>query len=155
MKYDPMSDEELAKIEEENLLQAGIYDFEVSTAKDTFSTKGNDMTALELKVLDNDGRERKVFDYLVAVKAFAFKIKHFAYAVGLEARYQGGELIAEDMIGRTGKCKIIIQPAKDQYRAKNAVADYVTSKEANGAMAAASVTAVRASQEPFDDQVPF
>lgn len=149
MKYDTYSDEELAKMEEENLIPAGTYDFEVLEAKDTFSNKGNDMTALTLNVVDNEGRDRKVFDYLVSVKAFAFKIKHFAESVGLQSEYQRGHMDADEMLGRTGKCKIVIQPAKGQYRAKNAVADYV---RADGTP---EIKAAVAAQTPLDDEIPF
>lgn len=150
MKFEPKTDQELAKLEEDNLIPAGIYDFEVHTAKDTFSSKGNEMTALVLNVLDNDGVERKVFDYLVAVDAFAFKIKHFAEAVGLGAQYQRGQLEDSEMIGCTGKCKIVIQPAKNGYRAKNTVADYIKSTEAMATMVAQA-----ASKPELDDEIPF
>lgn len=151
MKCDPKTDQELAKLEEENLIPAGVYDFEVYSAKDTFSKKGNDMTELVLTVLDNDGVERKVFDYLVSVDAFAFKIKHFAQATGLEAEYQSGSLPADLMLGRAGKCKLAIQAAKNGYRAKNTVADYIKSAEALAAVAAS----VAASKPAFDDEIPF
>lgn len=149
MKCDPKTDQELAKLEEENLISKGIYDFEVHSAKDTFSKKGNDMTELVLTVLDNEGVERKVFDYLVSVDAFAFKIKHFAQATGLETQYQSGDLPADLMLGRTGKCKLDIQPAKNGYRAKNVVADYIKTGDAQ----AAEIAKRPAVQ--LDDEIPF
>lgn len=104
MKYDPYSDEQLVKIEEENLLQPGVYDFEVLEAKDTIS----------------------------------------------KAEYQRGHMDAEEMLGRTGKCKIVIQPAKGNFRAKSAVADYV---KADGT----TIISAAKSQAPLDmdDQIPF
>ncbi len=121
MNYEPKTEQQA---QEEGLMPAGVYDFEVLNADDGVSQKGNDMITVKLGVINADGQERKVTDYLL--EAMALKLRHFAYATGCGTIYESGSLTAEDIRGRTGKCKLIIQPAKDGYPAKNTVADYLT-----------------------------
>lgn len=153
MKFDPKTDQQLQQLEEENLLPAGVYDFEVLSAEDTHSSKGNEMAVVKLQISSPDGRERTVIDYLVSTDAMAFKIKHFAESVGLMGEYQSGELAAEDMKGCVGQCKIIITPAKGEYRAKNTVADYVKKSGANSG--SKPIGDPRPAPPPLDDDIPF
>jgi hypothetical protein len=52
---------------------------------------------------------------------------------------------AGPMIGKTGRCKLTIKPAQGEYRAKNAVADYV----------GAAVEPVTRTKALEDDEIPF
>jgi hypothetical protein len=123
VKFQPKSETEIA---EAGNFPAGVYDFEVSAAKDTFSKAGNDMIELQVTVHDNEGRSRKIFDYLVHTDGSAYKVRNFAIAVGMLAEYERGEMLAEDMMGRTGKCRVFIKKDKDkQYPDKNAIGDYL------------------------------
>jgi hypothetical protein len=120
MRFDPKTEEQ---IDNESLLAAGEYDFEVAEAEDTQSKKGNDMLVLTLAIEDGDGQVHKVTDYIV--EAVAYKIRHLASGVGLLKEYESGNLPAHLLKGRTGKCKIRVEPAKGDFRAKNTVNDYV------------------------------
>lgn len=151
MKFDPKTEQQ---VQEEGLLPAGIYDFEVISAEDTHSNKGNEMVVAKLGVMDADGQERKITDYLL--EAMAYKLRHFAYATGLGPQYEVGTLVAADMIGKTGQCKLTIQPAKGEYRAKNVVADYVVANGEAAAMRQAGTGGdPRPTPPPFDDDIPF
>lgn len=119
MKFKPKTNEELDAV---GLLEPGEYDFEVKDATDKTSKAGNEMIALELDILTRSGRW-KAFDYIL--EAFPRKLNHFAKAVGLEAKYEQGEITAQDCLRKQGRCEIEIEPAAGNYPAKNIVTDYL------------------------------
>lgn len=121
MKFQPKTEKEIA---EENLLQKGIYDFEVLHAEDAVSKGGNEMIVLSLHVFDDQGRARSLKDYLL--ESIAHKLRHASDACQLLDKYEAGNLAAVDFISKTGKLKIGIKSDKTgQYADKNMVADYV------------------------------
>ena len=122
MRFTPKTDEEIAR---DNCWPAGEYDFEVTKAEDAVSkTSGAEMIHLKLLCYDQDGRQKIVDDYLM--EKMAFKVKHFAQAVGLVDCYQQGLLTAEHCGSRNGRVLLIIQEDKSgKYPPKNAVKDYV------------------------------
>jgi hypothetical protein len=154
MRITPQSE---AAVMEANLLPAGEYPFTVRVAQETISkvkpdgSGGNPMIALQLEVYDDDGKGRRVNDYLM--ESVAYKLRHFAYAVGLGSQYERGELHASDMQGLSGRCLIKIEPAREQYNARNGVKDYckVDVASAAGTPAPAPVPAVA----PSSDEPPF
>lgn len=151
MKINPKSDEELQSM---NLIDPGIYSFEVASAKDKLSKSNNEMIELYLKVWDINGHERPIYDYLL--EAMGFKLKHFAECAGLLDKYEAGEIKAFDCVGRQGKLELIIQsgqkkPDGSSYADKNSVKDYITS---GGVI---PNTAKTADEAPFQDDIniPF
>lgn len=142
MRFEPKT---AAEIDEAGLLEAGVYDFEVMEAEDTTSKAGNDMVALVLRAENAEGRGFKLLDWLVATEGGAYKVRHFAEAVGLLAEYENGDMPAGVMIGKTGRAKIAVKPAEGQYRAKNTVADYVPGGAENAPR----------TKELLDDEIPF
>ena len=146
MRFEPKSEKEVA---EAGLLANGIYDFEVGEASEAQSKAGNDMVELRVRVYDSEGHWRNVFDWLVSTDGGAYKIRHFAEATGLLTEYEKGELRAEDMKGKVGKCKVFIKKDKDgQYPDKNAIADYINSD-------GAAPTAANFDRSDLDDEIPF
>lgn len=157
MKFQPMSEKEIA---EAGLLPAGEYPFEVVGAEDKISKSGNDMTELTVKVYDIDGIGHSIFDYLVATKKSAFKIRHFAEAAGLLPNYETGNLPADVMVGRSGYCKVIIRKDdKGEYPDKNQIADYIKPKDGTSAAASSPKSTLPGRQPPmdpdFDQDIPF
>lgn len=151
MKVTPRSDKEIS---ESNLMPDGIYSFEVKDAQDSTSAKGNAMTALVLDVFDNDGVAHFVRDWLVETDGGAYKIKHFAKAVGMLKEYEAGNLDVLEMYGKTGKCKIGTSKDKTgQYPDKNTVKDYVEAS-VNAVSPAAGLQKARDSGD-LDDEIPF
>lgn len=155
MKFQPQSEEDIA---ESNLISPGDYPFEVTKATDKTSKNGNDMVELQINVTDNEDRTRGVFDYLVSIESMAYKIRHFAEAVGMLGNYEQGEMKADDMVGCAGKCRIAIQPAKDGYAAKNVVKDYL--KRESAVVSAKNIDSKKAVvkkaiDDDFDDSIPF
>jgi hypothetical protein len=124
MRFEAKSENELRR---ENLIPAGEYGFEVLTAEDKQSAKGNDMIALKLIVYMSDGSQRHVYDWIL--EAFAFKLRHFCEATGLIEDYNAGRLCAADCVGRSGKVKIGINEDKSgDYPPSNRVLDYIVAK---------------------------
>lgn len=142
MRFQPKTEKELAAM---NLIQPGIYDFEVWNANDKTSKSGNEMIELKLKIWDHSGQERIIFDYLLEV--MAFKLKHFADTTGLSKKYEEGIISALDCIGKCGKLDLIIQKDKSgQYADKNTVKDYIVE---------AKSTDTPGEDKIFDDEIPF
>lgn len=119
VKTNPQTEQAL---KEAMLLPAGDYDFEVLDAVDKVSKNGNEMIALKLGVFRPNGSKQYVNDFLM--EKLAFKLRHFAYAVGLGEKYEAGEMVAEDCKGRAGRVTVKIEE-QDGYAPKNAVRDYV------------------------------
>lgn len=125
MRFNVKTDEELAVM---NLIAEGQYQYEVQNAEDTQSKSGNDMIKLILTVWDSEGRQHTVYDYLL--EAMPKKLKHFAKYAGLITKYESGELLADDCIGKCGALDLIIQEDKTgKYPPRNSVADYLIKKD--------------------------
>lgn len=149
MRVDPKTEKEIA---EEGLLTAGEYDFEVTGAEETESKKGNEMVALKVRVFDMDGRGHQILDWLVSIDSSAYKNRHFAEATGLLDEYESGNLPASIMIGKTGRCKVVIKKdTTGQYGDKNGIADYLKPKVASTRRAAPA----KSVSADLDDEIPF
>lgn len=154
MKFAPKTEQEIA---ESNLLPKGQYGFEITNGEDAVSKSGNEMIKLWVTVFDANGGQNMFFDYLL--ESMAFKLRHAADACGLLAKYESGELVASDFIGKTGQCKVGIEPGKpredgsgDKYPDKNRINDYV----ASGASATPSAARPGPGDAPMiDDEIPF
>lgn len=151
MRFKPQTEQEIQAM---SLIEAGTYPFEVLEAEDTKSKSGNEMIKVKLRIWDNMGRERMVFDYLL--EAMAFKLRHFCDATGLLDKYEAGSLQASDLLSRNGKLELEVEVGKAKpdgsgnYPDKNRVGDYVKS---DGAV---SKPVAKAGEPDFiDDDLPF
>ena len=150
MRVSPKTDKEIA---EEGLWPVGTYDFEVIEAKDRTSKAGADMIELRVKLFDEHGRSKVVFDYLL--DAMAGKLRHAAQAFDLLSEYENGQFLAVDCVGKTGQCKVSIQQDKNgMYPDRNGIADYVVSSKGLGRKPAQR-TVVKAGGSDLDDEIPF
>lgn len=149
MRVTPISEKDA---EEAGLRKRGLYDFEVLEAAEKLSSKGNEMIELNVKLYDTEGHSFWLYDYLVSSDGMAYKVRHFSAATGLLPKYEKGELTAADCIGKTGRCQLGIEPAKNGYRAKNKIEDYVPLVA--GAPLIASMSAKDVAKE-LDDDIPF
>lgn len=119
MKFIPMTKEQ---IELANLLEPGIYPFQVLAASDEISKAGNEMIKIKLAVFSDD-REVHVYDYLM--EKMAFKLRHFAEFTGQLAAYEHGMLDAMMVMGKVGYCKVDVEKGDGMYPPKNTIRDYV------------------------------
>lgn len=148
MRFTPKTEDQLKT---ENLIPEDTQcDFEVVEANHKVSKKGNDMIALKLRVFAKT-RETVVFDYLL--ESMGFKLLHFCEAANLTAKYASGNLLAQDCLGKTGRCVVGIEEASGSYPAKNVVSDYIGHRETKSVSLAPvkPVSAIVIS----DDDVPF
>lgn len=153
MRFQPKSEKELAA---DGLWPAGEYPFEVIEAEDTVSQKsGADMVKLTINVFNDDGKSRRVYDYLVGTPGGQFKVRGFAAATGLIDQYESGEMEAIDMQGRTGKCKIKIDKGDGSFPEKNAIATYVAGPVTVGSVAKKTARAAGGGSQDLDDAIPF
>ena len=146
MRFAPKTEEQL---NEENLIPAGNYPFEVVIAEEKQSKAGNDMIALKLRVYHGE-RALCVNDWLM--ESMGFKLRHFCEETGLLDKYEAGTLRADDCDGKSGFVTLKVEPKKGDFAAKNAVKDYCKAKEedkANAALASAST------KDPDDDLPTF
>lgn len=149
----PMTEEELNAFD---VIQEGIYDFEVLKSERQTSKSGNPMAKLQINVWDTNGKSTVIFDYLVfsSVKFCTRKIKHFCESAGIVEDYLKGN-IREELERLSGKVHIGVQdimpnPTGGYYPAKNVVIDYVTKDNASH-----SGAPKRESDEFLNDQIPF
>lgn len=152
-QFNPKTEEEL---EAGELVEDGLYNFEVTRSTRKHSAAGNAMAALQLLIWDKAGKAHVIFDFLVFsdVNMCIRKVKHFCDTTGLQESYKNGN-IAEDLSGYSGKCWIVTQdeqpnPKGGVYPKKNIVDDYESEKQAKK----------DGTGEPFvdsnlDDDLPF
>lgn len=150
MQFKPKTDAELA---DEAMLPEGVYDYTIDKATDTTSKKtGAPMIAVELTVFSDRG-DRKIKDWLM--EKMAWKLKHFAFSVGLGQAYENGDLSADALVGRSGKVRLKKGQANGDFAARNEVKDYVVpdseTMEAKPAPTAAKLPA----GTPGADEPPF
>ena len=120
MTFAPKSEKE---VQEGALAPEAEYDFDVLDAEDTISKSGNPMIKVKIGLYIGDKVKNQVFDYLLP--AMEAKLRHFCDTTGLLSRYESGTLEAADCVGRSGRVKIVIEPEKNGYPAKNVVKDYI------------------------------
>jgi hypothetical protein len=90
---------------------------------------GNDMIKLKVAIYNADGRRRTVFDYLMDTESMGYKLRHCAAATGNLTDYERGELHADDLVGKTGTCKLGIRKATEEYPAQNQINDYIVPQD--------------------------
>lgn len=124
MKLNPNTTDETRS--EFPVLPEGDYEFEVENAVHQVSSKGNLQWKLQLRV-DHEGKEYKVWDYLIEKESWAWKFNGFFKAIGMNSADDTD--MVKDSLGMIGFCHLTIDPAKDGYSAKNVVKRYIPQKE--------------------------
>lgn len=152
MQVTPRTEREIMEL---NLWPAGVYSFEIAEAKESISQSGNEMIKLTLNVYNDEGKVKKVFDYLMNTEVMAFKLRHCSEVCGLLADYENGTLSDYKFDGKTGHLKLDIRKDKNgQYPDQNAVIDYVVKRE-NVDLNAPISKPVSRPAPALDDDIPF
>lgn len=154
MNFNPKSEGEVQQF---NLLPDGIYDFEVMSAKDRVSKKGNEMIELKLGIWQGDKITHYIFDYLLSDDQSAYKLRHCCDTTGLIDKYDSGTLTANMFEARTGKAKIGTQKDKTgQYADKNVVRDYIPRPtKSENALTQTHSAEPLPDMRPVEDDLPF
>jgi hypothetical protein len=163
MKVQPISSEEANAGGFGEPFPAGEYDFLIYAAEETTSKAGNDMLKLTLHIFNKRGEKQTTFDYILSSQTGAWKARHLMEAIGMVREYDRGEIDPIKIEGKPGRCKLQLVPAKDQFPAKNAVADYLGPKQAESAISYGPANTRARPPEPaqatggriIEDEIPF
>ena len=124
MKTTPRSAEEAAKVSHRALLHAGWHGGRIVDATEKLSKqRGTEMIELTVIVLDANGNERTLRDWLTNTNLGALKLRHAAEAVDAMAKYQAGEIGQADFPGHDVSVKISIQKRRG-WPDSNQIEDY-------------------------------
>lgn len=105
-----------------DFVEPGDYTVEVIHAEETVSQKGHDMIELKLRVEPSGAI---LFDHLVFMPNSFWKIDAFRVATGEQVTAdEDVEVIADDLIGRTGRVRLMVEEYKGRKR--NKVAAWLT-----------------------------
>ena len=154
MKFNPMSEQEANS---GLCLPTGEYDFEIIKAEETNSkSSGLGMFALELRVIGDDGVERRVRDYVMTEGKAAYRLRQCAVGCMLLEQYNAGELTGFDFEGRTGRVRLGIEKS-EQYGDRNRVMSYVQPGREASADRPRTPSRVRerVPAADLDDEIPF
>jgi hypothetical protein len=133
----------------------GDYQVEVIDAVESVSKTGHEMIELKLKTLLGS----YLYDFLVFIPNAFWKIDSFRAATGEEVSPdEEVEIIADDLIGRTGKARLAVEEFNGKKR--NKVAAWLPPKPGGqtASRPIAKSTAKPASQPQAtteDDDIPF
>ncbi len=131
MNFAPKSETQLEEERRKRmqLLIDGEADFVVKSALDKNAQKdGREMIEIQCECTDSAGTTKVIKDWLHP--AMEHKVRHFCYAVGLGSLYERGELAAEHVEGRGGRCMIRTDKDKSgKYPDKNEIRDYVVAAQ--------------------------
>ena len=126
-------------------VEPGEYTAEVLNAEETVSQKGSDMIELKLRVQPSGAT---LFDHLVFMETAFWKIDAFRAATGENvAPDQEVEIRADDLIGRTGRARLVVEEFNGRKR--NKVAAWLAPMPANAALTVANP------KPKNDDNIPF
>lgn len=128
-----------------DFVEPGEYTAEVVNAEETFSQKGHEMIELKLRVQPSGAT---LFDHLVFMETAFWKIDTFRAATGENVGAdQEVEIRADDLIGRTGRVRLIVEEFNGRKR--NKVAAWLAPMPANAALTDANP------KPKNDDNIPF
>jgi hypothetical protein len=119
----PRSEDEAKRASSRKQRRPGWYPAEFNEVTEKTSKAENEMLECGLLVTDANGDQFPVTDWLVDVDAGAAKLRSAVIAVDALARYEAGQIGAEDFIGRRVEVKIIIQKRRG-FRDRMAVEAY-------------------------------
>jgi hypothetical protein len=123
MKTTPHSEAEAQNLSRRKLLSAGWHDARILESCEKPTRQGRDMIELLVGVIDADGIERQLRDWLTDSTLGAAKLRHACEAVGALARYEAGEIGQADFPGHTCRVRISIDKKKG-YPERNMIDDY-------------------------------
>ena len=135
-------------------VEPGDYEVEVIDAVESLSRSGHEMIELKLKTSSGS----ILYDFLVFIPNAFWKIDSFRASTGeVVTSATDVEIIADDLIGRSGSARLIVEEFKGKKR--NKVAAWLTRKAGTKSVPKAINNAKPAAQpQPEaeeDDNIPF
>jgi len=132
-------------------VEPGDHPVEVIDAVESLSRSGHEM--IELKLRTSAGSY--LYDFLVFIPSAFWKIDSFRAATGEAVTPEADvEIVADDLIGRTGTARLIVEEYNGKKR--NKVAAWLASKAGRmPAMPTAKPATKPQPQSTEDDDIPF
>ncbi len=133
-------------------VEPGDYEVEVVDAVETVSKTGHEMIELKLKTSVGS----YLYDFLVFIPNAFWKIDSFRAATGEEVAPEDDvEITGDDLIGRTGTVRLIVEEYNGKKR--NKVAAWLTQRTGSkpAATPAAPPPTKPQPQSDEDDNIPF
>ena len=132
-------------------VEPGDHPVEVIDAVESLSRSGHEM--IELKLRTSAGSY--LYDFLVFIPSAFWKIDSFRAATGEAVTPEPDvEIVADDLIGRTGTARLIVEEYNGKKR--NKVAAWLASKAGRmPAMPTAKPATQPQPQSTEDDDIPF
>jgi hypothetical protein len=126
-------------------VEPGEYTVEVVNAEETVSQKGSEMIELKVRAQPSGAT---FFDHLVFTESAFWKIDAFRAATGENVTPdQDVEIRADDLIGRTGRARLIVEEFNGRKR--NKIAAWLAPKPVNAALNNGNP------KPKDDDNIPF
>jgi hypothetical protein len=111
-------------------MPAGLREAEIREVIDGHAKSGKEMLTTVLGVIDDEGVEREVRDYLTSAPAAAARLRHLCAAVpGALAKYEAGSIVGGDLVGHRCMVKLGVEKRKN-YAPRNSVEDYLPAETA-------------------------
>ncbi|WP_192484655.1 MULTISPECIES: hypothetical protein [Cysteiniphilum] len=85
-------------------IKIGKVDFVVEEVTPKETSKGDFMLSLKLKVKDDVGTERIVYDFLIFNDMNTWKIELFGESLGMGDEFRNSEVETDELVGKTGSC---------------------------------------------------
>lgn len=85
-------------------IKIGKVDFVIEEVKPKETQKGDFMLSLRLKVKDDEGIERIVYDFLIFNDMYTWKIELFGESLGMGDEFRNSEVETDELVGKTGCC---------------------------------------------------
>jgi hypothetical protein len=134
--------------ERPDFVEPGDYQVEVIDAIETVSKTGHEMIELKLRTAAGS----YLYDFLVFIPNAYWKIDSFRAATGEAVSPEDDvEITADDVIGRTGTTRLIVEEYNGKKR--NKVAAWLTGKATSATPKAPAKPATQATEQ--DDDIPF
>lgn len=109
-------DDEILDDGEFTLLEAGDYDFEVTSFERSYTKKDNaPMAVLKLKVTDDGGASTTITERIVLKRSAEWKLSQFFRSIGQKKHGEKLKMDWNRVLGATGRCEIEV----DTYTANN------------------------------------
>lgn len=153
MRFTPKTEQEIQSI---NLLQDGLYNYEVIFQQEGISNAGNPQIKIKLKVFNHDGKEKIVDGYLN--EKFPKILKHYCDVNGKSNYYDSGNLPGQECLGDNGGLVHITidkgKPIPDDLNGKcfpdrNVIKDFVENSNQQ------TNFNPKKEEQIFNDDIPF
>jgi hypothetical protein len=128
--FTPLSQEDIDREYEDRLkdmlLEEGRYEIKVIKCVERKSASGNDMFELTIELVNPKGKNKNVFEYILHDQKWIHKLKKVCDCLGMQEKYNTGQISCEDFELKTGKADVERFNDK-KWGWKNKISNYIPS----------------------------